>query len=293
MEKQLLKEYKNGNYSVFLYTDGTKEKVTEDDFFKADFPDSIDLKITNYCDLNCPMCHENSSVKGAHADLEATFLKTLQSGTELAIGGGNPLSHPNLIDFLQRMKKQGVICNITVNERHLIANNRLIEGLIEEKLVWGVGVSVGENPSDEAVEFLHTYKNAVAHVICGIATVNTVKKLKDVKVLLLGYKRKGRGEDHFSPRIEKNILDLKRNIGLLFNYFSSTSLDNLAIEQTQIKSHITKREWQKRFMGKDGECSMYIDLVAKRYAISSVSEATYPIKDDINKMFHHVQSQIE
>ena len=47
MEKQLLKEYKNGNYSVLLYTDGTKEKVTEDDFFKADFPDSIDLKITN------------------------------------------------------------------------------------------------------------------------------------------------------------------------------------------------------------------------------------------------------
>ena len=44
MNNQLLHSYKNGNYTVNLFADGTKEKFTDDDFFKADFPDSMDLK---------------------------------------------------------------------------------------------------------------------------------------------------------------------------------------------------------------------------------------------------------
>ena len=109
-----MQKYKNGNYTVFLYTDGTKEKITEEEHFKAEFPDSIDLKITNYCDANCPMCHENSGTHGLHADLNAPFLSSLPAGIELAIGGGNPLSHPDLIPFLKRMKDMGIVCNITL-----------------------------------------------------------------------------------------------------------------------------------------------------------------------------------
>ena len=74
MAKQLLQKYKNGNYTVFLYTDGTKEKITEEEYFKAEFPDSIDLKITNYCDANCPMCHEKSTRNGKHGNLFEPFL---------------------------------------------------------------------------------------------------------------------------------------------------------------------------------------------------------------------------
>jgi MoaA/NifB/PqqE/SkfB family radical SAM enzyme len=144
MSNQLLHSYKNGNYTVNLFADGTKEKFTDDNFFKADFPDSMDLKITNYCDANCPMCHENSNICGKHANLDAPFLNTLPKGIELAIGGGNPLSHPDLLPFLKRMKNSGIICNITVNEKHLLSNNALIDQLIEEKLVWGVGVSITE-----------------------------------------------------------------------------------------------------------------------------------------------------
>ena len=112
---KLLTVYRNGNYTVKLYSDGTKVKTTKDDKFIADFPDSMDLKITDYCDMNCPMCHEKSSINGKHGNLNEEFLSTLKRGTELAIGGGNPLSHPDLIPFLTGMKEQGVICNLTVN----------------------------------------------------------------------------------------------------------------------------------------------------------------------------------
>ena len=83
MARQLIAVYQNGNYVVKLYGDGTKEKITSEDSFRASFPDSIDLKITNYCDRGCPMCHEKSNEKGNHADLQAPFLKTLKKAQSL------------------------------------------------------------------------------------------------------------------------------------------------------------------------------------------------------------------
>ncbi len=289
--KKLLSEYINGNYTVRLYDDGTKEKFTENDFFKAEFPDSIDIKITNFCDANCPMCHENSNTMGKHAKLNASFLKTLRSGTELAIGGGNPLSHPDLVPFLREMKNAGIICNITVNEKHLTLYNELIDRLIKEQLVWGIGVSI-TNAEEKTVEFLREYKNSVAHIICGIITPNILKKLKDVKVLVLGYKQKGRGEKYFSEKIECNIKGFRSILPALFNYFESMSFDNLAIEQTQIEKLVAKEEYEKHFMGKDGEASMYIDLVSCRYAISSLSNETFPLKNDLLSMFKHINGLI-
>jgi hypothetical protein len=142
MPRELLALYQNGNYVVKLYSDGTKIKQSMENSFISAFPDSIDLKITNYCDQNCPMCHEKSNENGKHADLDAPFLKTLKKGTELAIGGGNPLSHPSLLPFLKQMKEQGVICNLTINENHLKAYNDFILRLIHEKLIYGLGISL-------------------------------------------------------------------------------------------------------------------------------------------------------
>ena len=119
MNFNLLKKYQNGNYEVRIYHDGSKIRLTKAEEFSPLFPESIDLKITNYCDLGCKMCHEKSSLDGKHALLNHLFLDTLCAGTELAIGGGNPLAHPDLKAFLIRMKSQGVICNLTVNVIHL------------------------------------------------------------------------------------------------------------------------------------------------------------------------------
>ena len=157
---QLLACYKNGNYIVKLYSDGTKIKRTPNDSFIAEFPDSIDLKITDYCDMNCPMCHEKSSTNGKEGSLQESFLSTLKGGTELAIGGGNPLSHRELVPFLERMKKQGVICNLTVNEAHLEKNQALIEELISKKLIYGLGVSI-KAYNQNAIEFAKKHKNTV------------------------------------------------------------------------------------------------------------------------------------
>jgi molybdenum cofactor biosynthesis enzyme MoaA len=69
--------------------DGTKIRITEDEEFSADFPESVDMKITDHCDIGCAMCHERSGKNGKHADLNAEFLDTLRPFTEIAIGGGS------------------------------------------------------------------------------------------------------------------------------------------------------------------------------------------------------------
>ena len=280
----MLAFYKNGNYQVTLYPDGTKIKQTEDDFFRADFPDSIDLKITNYCDLNCPMCHEKSTKRGKHANLNQPFLDTLQSGTELAIGGGNPLSHPEILPFLQNLKNKGIICNLTVNEKHFLQNKTLLQKLINARLIYGLGISL--NLIDEqTLNFAKKNKNVVFHVINGL--FNGYDKLanKGFKILILGYKTFGRGKDYYSKQIADKMAMEKQNIKRLFNKFKVVSFDNLALEQLDIKSLVSSEEWDSFYMGNDGEASMYIDLVKEQCALSSTTKTRYALKDDIIKMF--------
>ena len=58
----LLHEYINGNYTIKLYDDGTKERIYDSDPCPI-FPESMDVKITDYCDANCQFCfHPESNV---------------------------------------------------------------------------------------------------------------------------------------------------------------------------------------------------------------------------------------
>lgn len=287
---KLLAVYQNGNYTVKLYSDGTKIKSTHSDNFMAEFPDSMDLKITDYCDMNCPMCHEKSSVNGREGNLQESFLSTLKRGTELAIGGGNPLSHSKLIPFLERMKEQGIICNLTVNEAHLKKDQGLIENLISKKLIYGLGVSIKAYNS-HAIDFAKKYKNTVLHIINGIFTDYDRISNKGLKILMLGYKKFGKGKDYFSTEIEENMQMTKQILPNLIDKFECISFDNLALTQLDVKSIISSEEYEKMYMGDDGEATMYIDLVNRQFAKSSTSVDRYPLEKDIITMFNTIKAQ--
>ena len=287
--RNLIAKYKNGNYTVSLYDDGTKIKESIDDFFFSLFPDSIDLKITNRCDLCCPMCHENSTKDGLHAVLEAEFLNSLTSGTELAIGGGNPLTHPNIVEFLSRMKSRGVICNMTINEHHLKKEMERVIRLMDNGLIHGVGVSVF-SADKVTVDFLQ-HKGAVAHLIAGLVTPPLINRLKDRRVLFLGYKRRGRGSDYYSPEIGRKIEWLRGVLPRLLSHFESVSFDNLALNQLGVKDLLSPEEYDLYYMGEDGESSMYIDLVKRRFAISSTSEVFYPIESTAEEMLKRIKHE--
>jgi organic radical activating enzyme len=290
---KLLAKYKNGNYYIKIYEDGTKIRFTLDNEFEPIFPESIDIKITNYCDNNCPMCHENSSTTGNHANLNARFLDTLVSGTELAIGGGNPLSHPQLLDFLNRMKNQGVICNITINQKHFIIYKDYIQKLIDEKLIYGLGISLLDDSNlKDILSFINNNPNTVIHTIAGITNKELLEKLYDnnIKLLILGYKKFGRGITYYSEEVKENINYYKENILEIGKHFYVVSFDNLAIEQLDLKNKIKKETFEKYYMGDDGNFTMYIDLINCEFASSSISTNRYKLLDDIKSMFNTIKA---
>ncbi len=48
--------YKNGNYIVTMFDDGTKIRQTKYDDFIPAFPENIDVKLTDKCSIGCPFC---------------------------------------------------------------------------------------------------------------------------------------------------------------------------------------------------------------------------------------------
>lgn len=297
---KILGKYNNGNYNVTIFDDGTKVRSNNLDFFEAERPESMDLKITNKCYGNgnglCAMCHECSSPEGKHGNiLNLPFLDTLLPYTEIAIGGGNPLLHPDLVQFLKELKARKLIANMTVNQWTFMQSLDYLKSLVDEKLIYGVGVSLTD-PNDKFIVAIKEFPNAVIHVINGITSREHMQKLANngLKILILGYKEFGRGDEFYADSgAEINILKREMYEALpdIINdgWFKCVSFDNLAIKQLDPKRLMSEDEWQGFYMGDDGQFTMYIDAVNREYAMSSTSVERWPITNDIKDMFEHVK----
>lgn len=275
-------EYINGNYKVKILEDGTKIKETEDDIFIPDRVETIDLNISNYCENNCPYCYIDASVKGKHGNLNHNILDTIPEYTEIAI---NYSKHPDLEDFLIRMRLKNIIVNITINQNDFIKDFQYLYSYQYYKLIYGIGISINEmneNIKNELKQKIKLMSNVVIHTIAGITDIDTYKYIKDLndKVLILGFKNKGRGK-----KIKPDLNNL--NIQNIFKLFNIVSFDNLALEQLNIKNIISEKEWNKSYMGDDGEFSFFIDLVENKFYKSSISENGFNINNlTIKEMFN-------
>lgn len=291
------KIYKNGNYIVkFNVSDGTKIRETEDDEFIPEFAENMDIKISNYCDMGCKFCHEGSTKNGKHGDiLNQKFIETLHPYQEVALGGGDATSHPDLIPFLHKLKDRKAVVNMTVNQQHFEQKQELIKKLVDEKLIYGLGVSL-VNPTDEFISLIQQYPNAVIHVINGILKPSDVEMLfdKNLKMLILGYKQLRRGGEWYSEDHENIIIKqmwLKENLGGIIERFKVVSFDNLAIEQLEVQRLMSKEEWDEFYMGDDSEFTYFIDMVEKKFAKNSTTPIAerYELLDSVDEMFEKIR----
>ena len=314
ISKKVLGRYINGNHSVVIFEDGTKVKSTghwekntknganvwvedDQDHFTYDFPENFDIKITDYCDTVagrpdggiCVYCHENSSPTGKHGNLRAmeAVFRSLHAGTEIAYGGGNALAHPDLLWVLELCKKQGVLSNITINQRHLQKYHDLIMKLIKEELVHGIGVSLTDSSNKEDLAIINELgNNVVIHVIAGIFSQDDVEFVKGHKILVLGYKDLRRGHTLFENQSDK----IKTKIQWLVSYLPELkkqckciSFDCLGLEQVDPKTvlNISDKEFNTLFQGSDTDvtdndgnitcCTMYIDVPNMKVARMSTA----------------------
>lgn len=299
-----VKTYINGNYTVSIDLDtGTKIRENNLDFFEAAFPESMDVKITNRCNMGCKFCHEDSKCNGAHGDiLSESFIDKLHPYTELALGGGNVLEHPDFYDFLVKCKSLQLICNTTIRQEHFMESLDFIRKLRDEKLIYGLGISLSNPWQHGFIETVKEFPNAVIHVINGIVTMQDLEELRNhgLKILILGYKEFRRGEKLYEDSESRKSIDgLKCDLYnclpeiVHHSWFNVVSFDNLAIKQLNPQRLMSKKAWNEMYMGDDNadgrftSASMYVDMVTRTFAANSCSKEVerFALMDSAADMF--------
>ena len=321
---KLLNTYQNGPVTVEIFDDGTKTREWDEIKFgfepELEFPESMDIKITNCCDMGCLFCHERSIPNGKHGDLK--FLQNLfdksnlPAGIEFAIGGGNPMDCPGIDEFLDYCKDKGFIINMTMNLNHLLNRekygNRVVEWLKDNKIK-GLGISINEKNLKEYAKCDWLWResnNIVLHVIEGIVDYydfdSELCKLQNEygfipKVLILGWKDFGRFGD-MSNDIknktnfktidwERNIISFIKRVGRLGGV---VSFDNLAVERLHLLDKLPLKIIDTQYMGKDGTHTMYCDLVNKQFTKQSTSKERFDIGDkSLRDMYEFVYNNRE
>ena len=282
--------YQNGNYFVSINLDnGTKIRETinpDATEFVADFPESADVKITNKCSYNCAFCHEGSNINGKHSDaLHSHVWNTFRPYTEVALGGGSVTGYPDLVPLLERLKSLHLIPNITVRQEEFMSNLPLIRKLTDEKLIYGLGISLSNPNQEDFIKTVKEFSNAVIHVINGIVSLTELRKLanNNFKILILGYKEVRKGKILLANSAQNTIINNNKEALYAFlpkiiteRWFDVVSFDNLSIKQLNPKGRfVSDEDWETIYMGDDGldgeqtSASMYIDLVENEFARNS------------------------
>lgn len=84
------------------------------------YPKSVHLYITNQCNLNCEKCHYRSA-SDPKQELSLDYISELliewkiYNLTSIAIGGGEPLLHPNILEIIKLGRRLGYFIAITTN----------------------------------------------------------------------------------------------------------------------------------------------------------------------------------
>lgn len=306
---ELMNTYKNGNHTVRIYSDGTKIKETfdpNDDHFTYEFPESFDLKITDYCDAGCSYCHENSTIHGKHSDLNAILpmIKSMTPGTEVAIGGGNALEHPDLESFIFTLLEKDIVANITVNQKHLQKFKNQIFDLFQFRNFGGLGISLTDYTNDEDFKIINKLgPNVVIHTIAGILKPEDYHRLYGRKVLILGYKDLRRGHDNLSKHsdeIQSNIEQLKKDLPMLEKKCKLISFDCLGLEQLNPKEALGMDDetFNMIYQGHDYDMfdkngnltvsTMFVDAVNMKVSRSSTSAMdkrySFTGKEDVREL---------
>jgi len=84
----------------------------------------VHLKLTNECNLRCKYCYANSGVKSEILSFNklvqlAEEVSSLSPSVEYVLSGGEPLLHPDCLNFTEKIKSNG-------NQAHLLSNGILI-----------------------------------------------------------------------------------------------------------------------------------------------------------------------
>jgi len=192
----------------------------DDDPIFAPVPELADISISNRCSKGCTFCYKDSTPEGHLMTLDEycqvlDSLCTLDYGTifQVAIGGGEPLEHPDFFKIVDETAKRGIVLNFTTN-------GQLLSPKVYAKIRGKVGAMAISASSIKEIELIKPQlvgNNGIKVNIHYILSSNSIRDaegiangeynnlLKDINaVVFLTYKPAGRGREE---QVLKNEAD--------------------------------------------------------------------------------------
>lgn len=124
------------NPFIPIYQWGNSKSSREKYDQLPDFPNYIDIEMTNLCNFRCLMCPTGTRSLSRSSGMmdEGLFYRILDQIKEHKtplrfIRWGEPTMHPKLLEFLRAAKSHGIICHMNTNGSKM--TDELMQALIE------------------------------------------------------------------------------------------------------------------------------------------------------------------
>ena len=131
-------------------------------------PMLIDISVTLRCSAGCPFCYQDATPEGKEADPDIILngLKNLPfKPFQIALGGGEPVNWPKLLDFCRDLEDLDIDATMTVGPG--ISDDGLFQLSFTPRTLKAIGVSFVEGGDDDlfcdVIEERRT--KAVAHIV--------------------------------------------------------------------------------------------------------------------------------
>ncbi len=191
-------------------------KTVGDDPTFAPVPELADISICNRCSKGCPFCYRDSGPNGKLMTLE-DYCQVLDSMNhpeygnvfQVALGGGEPLEHPEFLAIIDETVRRGIVPNFTTN-------GQLLTGKTMDAISGKVGaMAISVTDINEAVKYRELLGEAKVkvnlHYILSQHSIGQAIEILDGRhnnqiegvnaIVFLTYKPAGRGgmEDILKP----------------------------------------------------------------------------------------------
>jgi hypothetical protein len=248
---------------------------------KSHAPELVDVKITGFCEKNCKFCYMSSTTSGLHGNFDNIvkifdMLAEMQV-FEVALGGGEPTSHPRFLDILKAARERDIVPNFTTFTRNWLDRADADEIL---QATGAIGVSCQSEKDLELVREIKTRagyatKVMAQHVIGAVPIEVTTKFIEKafeewIPVLLLGYKEVGFGSEYH--RFD-DVETFESLLALIMNVNERNRHVNLSVDTALVDRYpnLTKILGAPEALvsSPEGKFSCYIDATTLRQAKSS------------------------
>jgi hypothetical protein len=286
-------------WTVFNRETGTKLRISFKENpkeFKLTSPELVDVKITDWCDKRCGFCYQSSCKDADPNGASKRFLEQLAwrlgeaKVFEVAIGGGEPTSHPHFADFVIYLNRQGINPNFTSYDMKWAENKRIREVVAKH----GRSFAVSSFKRSDVVDVYqwnreHPGVQGCINIPMGThSSYETIKQLElcralGLQITLLGYKGCGRGNSYAEADMDKvlDFLDQKAR-------WHGLGADTIFVEKY--------RDRLKKFdisdlliVDREGTTSCYIDAVNETIGAHSYGAKMKDIKKQLFSEFPYIE----